>query len=67
MVTSLRLSFASIALDTCTKTAFSFKNMLYQQKYNFSMGFSLEPVLANTAMTEFEEVIIRPLISDDTI
>ena len=31
------------------------------------MDFSLEPVLANTAMTEFEEVIIRPLISDGTI
>lgn len=66
MVTSLLLSFASIALDTCTKTAFSFKNMLYQQKYDFSTGFSLKPVLANTVMTEFEEVIIRPLISDGT-
>ena len=66
MVTSLLLSFASIALDTCTKTAFSFKNMLYQQKYDFSTAVSLKPVLANTVMTEFEKVIIRPLISDGT-
>ena len=40
--------------------------MLYQQKHDFSTGVSLKPVLANTVMTEFEEVIIRPLISDGT-
>ena len=67
MVTSLLVSFASIVSDTCTKAVLSFKNKLYQQKDDFSMGFSLGPVLVNIIMTEFEEVIIKPLITDGTI
>ena len=53
--------------DTCTKTAFSFNNKLYQQKDGVSMGSSLGPVLANIIMTELENKIIKPLITDGTI
>ena len=31
-------------LDNCTKTAFSFNNKLYQQKYGDSVGSFLGPV-----------------------
>ena len=44
--------------DTCTKTAFSFNNKLYQQKDGVSMGSSLGPVLAK---------IIIPETNKDTI
>ena len=44
-----------LILDTCTKTAFSFNNKLYQQKDGVSMGSSLGPVLANIIMTELED------------
>ena len=54
-------------LDTCTKTVFSFKNKLYQQKDGVSMGSSLRPVLANIIMTELEHVVIKPLIANATI
>ena len=56
-----------LILDTCTKTAFLFNNKLYQQKYGASMGSSLGPVLANIIMTELEDVVIKPLITNGTI
>ena len=56
-----------LILDTCTKTAFSFNNKLYQQKDGVSMGSSLGPVLANIIMTELEDVVIKPLIASGTI
>ena len=56
-----------LILDTCTKTAFSFNNKLYQQKDGVSMGSSLGPVLANIIMTELEDVVIKPLITNGTI
>ena len=56
-----------LILDTCTKTAFSFNNKLYQQKDGVSMGSSLGPVLANIIMTELEDVVIKPLIANGTI
>ena len=31
------------------------------------MGFSLGPALVNIIITELEDVIIKPLIADDTI
>ena len=31
------------------------------------MGSSLEPVLANIIMTELEDVVIKPLITNGTI
>ena len=56
-----------LILDTCTKTAFSFNNKLYQQKDGVSMGSSLGPVLANIIMTEIEDVVIKSLIINSTI
>ena len=53
--------------DICNKTAFSFNKKLYQQKDGVSMGSSLGPVLANIIMTELENKIIKPLITDGTI
>ena len=50
-------------LDTCTKSAFSFNNKLYQQKDVVSMGSSLGPVLANIIMNGLEDVVIKPLIA----
>ena len=54
-------------LDNCTKTAFSFNNKFYQQKYGVSMGSFLGPVLANIIMTELEDVIIEPPFADGKI
>ena len=48
--------------DTCTKTAFSCNNQLYEQIDGVSMGDSLGPVLANIIMTEFEQTIVKQLI-----
>ena len=56
-----------LILDTCTKTAFTFNNKLYEQKDGVSMGSSLGPVLANIIMTELEETIIQQLIENDVI
>ena len=52
-----------LILDTCTKTAFSLNNKLYQQKDVVSMGSSLGPVLANIIMNALEDVVIKPLIA----
>ena len=51
-----------LLLDSCTKTALSFDNVLYEQCDGVSMGSSLGPVLANIILTEFENVIVKPLI-----
>ena len=51
-----------LLLDSCTKTAFSFDNVLYEQCDGVSMGSSLGPVLANIIQTKFENVIVKPLI-----
>ena len=56
-----------LLLDTCTKTAFSFNNQLYEQVDGVSMGGSLGPLLANIIMVELEAKVIRPLIDDGTI
>ena len=56
-----------IILDTCTKTAFSFNNITYEQKDSVSMGSSLGPNMANIIMTELENKVIKPLINDGTI
>eukprot|EP00111_Clytia_hemisphaerica_P020238 TCONS_00059660-protein len=53
--------------DTCTKTAFSCNNVLYEQCDGVSMGSSLGPVLANLIMTELEEKVVRPLITKGTL
>ena len=56
-----------LLLDTCTKTAFTFNGVIYEQKDGVCMGFSLGPLLANVIMTDFEEKVIKPLINDNTI
>ena len=47
----------NLLLDSCTKTAFSFNNVLYEQCDSISMGSSLGQVLANIIPTEFENVM----------
>ena len=51
-----------LLLDSCTKTALSYHNVLYEQCDGVSMGSFLGPVLANITLTEFENVIVKPLI-----
>ena len=60
-------SLKKLILDTCTKTAFSFNNIIYEQKDGVSMGSSLGPVMANIIMTELEDKVIKHLINDGTI
>ena len=50
-----------LLLESCTKTAFSFDSV-YEQCDSVSMGSSLGPALANIILTEFENVIVKPLI-----
>ena len=57
-----KITMKKLLLDSCTKTAFSFDNVLYEQCDGVSMGSSLGPVLANIILTEFENVIVKPLI-----
>ena len=49
-------------LESCTETAFSFDNVLYEQCDGVSIGSSFGPVLANIMLTEFENLIVTPLI-----
>ena len=53
-----------LLLDSCIKTAFSYDNMIYQQSDGVSMGSSLAPVLANIILTEFEKVVVMPLMKN---
>ena len=56
-----------LLLDSCTKTAFSFDNVLYEECDGVSMGSSLGPVLANIILTKFENVIVKPLIETSVL
>ena len=56
-----------LILDTCQKTAFTFNNIIHEQKDGVSMGESLGPVLANIIMTECEKVIVDNLVKEGTI
>ena len=53
--------------DTCTKTAFSFNNIIYKQTDGVSMGASLGPVLANIFMTELEKSVIQKCMHEGVI
>ena len=53
--------------DSCSKTAFSFDNKIYEQIDGVSMGSCLAPVLANIIFTEFEKQIVEDLIQAGTI
>ena len=50
-----------LLLDSCTKNAFSY-NVIYQQCDEVSIGSSLAQVLANIILTEFEKVVVTPLM-----
>ena len=51
-----------LLVDSCTKTAFSFDNALYEQCDGVSMRSSLGPVLANIILNEFENVMLVILL-----
>ena len=53
--------------DTCSKTAFLFDNVIYEQIDGVSMGAALGPVLANIIMTELERVVVDKLIGSGKI
>ena len=57
----------STNLNICTKTAFSFNNITYEQKDSVSMGSSLGPVMVNIIISELENKVIKPLINDGNI
>ena len=66
--TNLRkITLKNLILDSCTKTAFTFNNKLYEPKDGVSMGSSLGPALANIIMAELEEIIIQQLIENGVI
>ena len=56
-----------LILDSCRKTSFSFDNLLYEQCDGVSMGSSLGLVLDNILLTEFENVIVKPLIETSVL
>ena len=53
--------------DFCTKTAFSFNGIIRKQKDGVTMASSLGPFIANIIMTEFEKVIVEPLITSGNV
>ena len=53
--------------DSCTKTAFLFDNVLHEQCDGISIGSSLGPGLANITLTEFVNVIVKPLIETSVL
>ena len=62
-----RSAIRKLIRDTCKKTIFSGNDAYYEQTDGVSMGGSLGPVLANIILTEFERIIINPLISNGII
>ena len=56
-----------LLIDSCTKTAFSFDNVLFEQIDGVSMGSCLAPVLANIILTELEKVIVDELVRSGTV
>ena len=56
-----------LILDSCTKTAFSFNNQLFEQIDGVSMGSALGPVLANIILSGFEKLIVSDLIKSGVI
>ena len=56
-----------LILDTCQKTAFTFNDIIYEQKDGVSMGALLGPVLTNIIMMECEKVIVGNLVKEGTI
>ena len=48
-----------LILDTCTKTAFMFNRVIYEQRDAVCMGSSLASLLASIIMTDLGEKIIK--------
>ena len=57
----------NLILDTFQKTAFTFNNIIYEQKDGISVEASLGPVLGNVIMMECEKVIVDTLMKEGTI
>ena len=53
--------------DTCSKTAFMFDGVIYEQTDGVSMGAALGSVLANIIMTEMERIVVDNLIENGKI
>ena len=62
-----KLPLKNFILDTCTKTAFSFNNIIYEQKDGVSMSSLLGPVMANIITADLENKVVKLLINDDPI
>ena len=62
-----RRSLKKLLLNSGTKTIFSNNGNYHKQIHGVSMGSPLGPTLANIIMTEFENIIIKPLINNGTI
>ena len=60
-------SMKKFLLGTCTKTAFAFSGVIYEQRDGICIGSSLGPLLAKIIITGLEEKVIKPLINDNTI
>ena len=63
----MKRTLKKLILDSCTKTAFSFNNQLFEQTDGVSMGSALGPVLANIILSEFEKLIVSDLIKSGVI
>ena len=61
--TTLTKCTLKLILDSCTKTVLSLNGEYYEQIDGVSMGSPLGPALANIIMTEFETVMVKPLIN----
>jgi hypothetical protein len=59
----MKCTLKKLILDSSTKTIFSLNGVYYKQTDGVSMGSPLGPTLANIIMTEFETVIVKPLIN----
>ena len=62
-ITLRKRTLKKLILYSCTKTIFSLNGQLYRQTDGVSMGSPRDPTLANIIMTEFEELIIKPLLN----
>ena len=56
-----------LILDTCSKTAFSCGDVIYEQIDGVSMWACLGPVLANIIMTELEPVVVDKMVNSGLI
>ena len=60
-------SMKNLLLDTCTKTAFIFNGVIYEQRDSVCMWCNLGSLLANILIANLEEKVIKFLINNNTI